>query len=68
MVPVESSDLSAIGYDASSATLTIEFRSGGVYEYSQVPYREFLELLNAESHGKYFHQNIKDQFPYRRVA
>ena len=42
MVPVESSDLSAVGYDDSSATLTIEFRRGGMYEYSQVPYCEFL--------------------------
>lgn len=46
--------------------LTIAFRSGGVYEYYQVPDSEYAGLMNASSHGKYFHAGIKNRSSYRR--
>jgi hypothetical protein len=67
MITVESSDLSAIEFDDWSGTLTIAFRSGGVYEYYHVPRPEYLGLLRASSHGRYFHAYIKDQYRCRRI-
>ena len=67
MVAVQSSDLAAVGYNGWG-TLVIEFHSGGVYEYYGVPYSEYVALMNASSHGKYFHANIKDRYSYRKIA
>jgi hypothetical protein len=67
MIEIRSSDLSAIDFDDWSNTLTIAFHSGGVYEYYNVPRSEYDGLLNASSHGRYFHAYIKDQYPYRRI-
>jgi len=67
MIEIRSSDLSAIDFDDWSNTLTIAFHSGGVYEYYNVPRSEYDGLLNASSHGRYFHAYIKDQDPYRRI-
>ena len=67
MTAVESSDLKAVDFDEWSATLTIEFHSGGVYEYYGVPFSVYSELLNARSHGKYFRAHIKDRYRYRRI-
>jgi len=67
MIAVESTDLSAIEFDDWSGMLTIEFHSGGVYEYFNVPRSEYLGLLNASSHGRYFHACIKNHYPYRRI-
>lgn len=63
---VQSSNLAAIDYDWSG-TLTIAFHSGGVYEYYQVPPSEYHGLMNAGSHGRYFHAHIKNRYPYRRI-
>jgi len=67
MTAVRSSDLAAVDYDWSG-TLTIEFHSGGVYEYYHVPHSEYASLMNARSHGKYFHAYIKNRYDYRRIA
>lgn len=66
MTAVQSSDLRAVEYDWSG-TLTIAFHSGGVYEYFNVPHSEYVGLMNASSHGKYFHAHIKKQYSYRLI-
>jgi hypothetical protein len=58
--PVTSSNLQSVGYDEESRTLTIEFRNGTVYEYADVPSEVHDELMNAESHGRYFHRRIRE--------
>lgn len=66
MTAVQSSDLRAVEYDWSG-TLTIAFHSGGVYQYFNVPLSEYAGLMNASSHGKYFHAHIKGRYSYRRI-
>jgi hypothetical protein len=66
MTAVQSSDLQAVDYDWSG-TLTIVFHSGGVYEYYGVPSFEYDALLNAPSHGRYFHAHIKNRYACRRI-
>ncbi len=68
MIPVNSSDLAAVGYDAATSTLRISFNSGGLYEYYNVPSHIHQGLMSAPSHGKYFHQHIKDVYAYNRLA
>ncbi len=67
MTAVQSSNLAAIDYDPWSGTLTIAFHSGGVYEFYNVPPSEYHGLMNASSHGGYFHAYIKDQYNYCRI-
>lgn len=58
--PVSSSDLRSVGYDKLTNILEIKFNSGGVYQYYDVPSAVYQGLMNASSHGKYFHARIKD--------
>ena len=64
--PVTSRNLRSVGYDQASRTLEIEFNSGAIYQYDGVPDAVHGGLMRASSHGSYFHQNIKDRYPYRR--
>jgi hypothetical protein len=66
LTQVASSDLSAVGFYGS--TLVIEFHDGSMYEYYGVPPSDYFGLMNAASHGKYFHQNIKNRYPFRRIG
>ena len=68
MIPVNSSNILAIGYDSDSATLTISFKGGDKYEYYDVPQHEFDCFLAAESKGKYGHQNIYKKYGQQKIG
>ena len=65
--PVQSSNIKSIGYEEKSKVLEIEFHSGGVYQYFSVPHEVYEGLINASSHGKYFHAHIKTIYSYKRI-
>lgn len=66
--PVNSSNLYSVGYEPEMSVLEIEFRGGRIYQYSKVPAQVYKGLMNAGSHGRYFHQRIREVYPYRRIA
>lgn len=61
---VESSVISAVGY---SNVLEIQFESGRVYQYYDVPKDIYEGMLNAESKGRYFNANIRGKYAYREI-
>ena len=65
--PVASSSILSVGYDEDENALEIEFQSGGIYRYADVPHDTYEELLRARSHGSYFHENLRGQYDYHRV-
>lgn len=65
--PVSSSNLKSVGYEVGADVLEIEFHSGGVYRYFDVPQTTYQELLSARSHGSYFHQHVRGEYDYRRI-
>lgn len=66
--PVSSSNLRSVGYDDSTSVLEVEFNSGGVYQYYNVPTAVYQGLMNAPSHGRYFHTQIKNAYQYSKVS
>jgi len=49
-----------VGYDREQRVLEIEFTGGAVYRYFDVPAEVHRGLMAAESHGRYFHQHVRD--------
>lgn len=66
MIPVSSSNLSAVGYDRGDSILVIHFRNGRIYRYLHVPEAIFDALMRAPSMGTFFNQSIKEKFQYIR--
>lgn len=62
---VESSNIASVGY--KDGTLSIEFNSGAIYQYENVPIRVYDVMMKADSVGKYFNAHIKSKYNYRRV-
>ena len=60
--PVNSSYLYAVGYDPATKILEIEFKDNTVVDYSNVPQSTYDGMMQAQSVGKYFHRNVKDQY------
>jgi hypothetical protein len=66
--PVSSSNLRSVGYDPHTATLEIEFNSGSIYEYYNVPESIYQGLMTASSHGQYFDRSVKKAgYRYRQI-
>lgn len=57
-----------IDYDALKTILTIQFVSGVVYEYLQVPETVYLSLKQSREKGVYLNKHIKGKFRYRKIA
>ena len=64
---VQSSELRSVGYDISTSLLEAEFHSGEVYQYFDVPAVTVLELLEAQSIGRYFNARIRSKFKFKQV-
>jgi hypothetical protein len=68
LVPVESSVLSAIGYDDTTKELVAVFNSGAVWRYGKVPKKVYKQLLASDSKGGYMRDLIIGTYPEYRVS
>lgn len=66
-IPVESSDISSIGYDAAEKVMEIEFKGERVYRYLDVPADIYAKFKAADSYGQFFNSFIHSYYRYRRV-
>ena len=66
-IPVTSDCIAAIGYDRGAHVLKIEFTSGALYHYFEVPASVYRRLLNAASHGTCFNDEIKGVYGYEEI-
>tara|TARA_R110002096_G_scaffold220393_1_gene408874 strand:+ start:41 stop:1894 length:1854 start_codon:yes stop_codon:yes gene_type:complete len=65
-IPVVSSNIASVGYDAEKKLLEIEFHHGAVYQYFDVPERVYEELMSSPSQGAYFMNEIKEKYNYNK--
>lgn len=62
MIPVESSNIDAVGHDPATQTLAIRFKSGLVYHYAGVSAEAHKALVEAKSIGGHFAQFIRPSY------
>ncbi len=55
--------IAAVDYDHSSGNLEIEFRSGKIVPYSNIPEQIYQNLINADSPGSYYRHHILERGP-----
>ena len=50
LIPIESDNVLAAGYDANSMVMTVQFDNGAIYEYYSVPVNLWTDFYNAQPH------------------
>lgn len=63
---VESSAISSVGYDPRLSVMEVEFQSGTVYQYRDVPASLYESFLAASSKGRFLSQKIRGRFASER--
>ena len=58
--------IKSFDYDSEKKVLRIEFGSGSVYHYHDVPESIYKEMKDAPSVGQFFNTKIRDQFGFDR--
>ena len=66
-IPVASSNIASVGYDAEKMILEIEFHHGAIYRYFDVPKEVYEGLINAPSQSAYFAHEIKEKYSYNKI-
>ncbi len=66
-ITVKSSNIRSIGYDEQLSILEVEFISGHIYHYFDVPHTLYQNLMQAASHGQFLNNNIKYSYRYQKV-
>jgi hypothetical protein len=64
---VNSNELKSVGYDPSKRTLEIEFVTGEILQYIDIPERIYQGLLRTESQGKYINALIKNIYRSNQI-
>lgn len=64
---VDSSNIDKVEYDADGLVLRVTFKNGGMYEYEGVLQEIVDEMLSADSVGRYFHSNVRMNYPYTKI-
>ena len=67
-LPLESKMFLSVAYDAEKCILYLRFRSRDVYRYFQFSSDDYQLFLGADSKGRHFLDNIRNCFPYERMA
>ena len=57
---LDSTNLAQVTYDTKTGTLTVYFMNESKYEYYGVPVEIYEGLVEAISHGSYFHREIRN--------
>ena len=66
--PIVSSNIESAGYDDSTKTLEVKFKSGGIYRYPGVPRIIYEGIFKAESPGGFVQRWIvRGKYDYKKV-
>lgn len=64
---LESSFLASVLYLPGRPELEVQFRSGEICRYFDVPLQVCSELLEAPSKGGYFNSHIRNRFVFQQI-
>lgn len=59
---VQSSMITALGYDQDTQSMRVQFRNGAVYELADVPQAEYEMLDASASIGSTYNEFFKDRY------
>ena len=64
---VAANGIAQVGYEDGSEILEIEFTSGKVFQFFNVPPKMFDQLMDSQFKEFYYQNNIHERFPYKSI-
>jgi hypothetical protein len=70
LIPIQSDNVKAAGYDASSMVMTVQFDNGALYAYYDVPAELWTSFVGAQPHPWSqvgYPRLVQGGIPYKRI-
>lgn len=64
---IDSSAIEAVQYDATRQWLDVELTNRRVYRYFDVPAEVYRSFMAADSKGRFYNDEIRDEYEYARL-
>jgi KTSC domain len=64
---IAANGIAQVGYEDGAEILEIEFTSGKVFQFFNVPSNMFHQLMDSQFKEFYYQNNIHERFPYKRI-
>ena len=71
LIPIQSDNVQAAGYDANSMVMTVQFDNGALYEYYGVPADLWTSFVAAQPHpwsAVGYPRLVQGGIPYKRIG
>lgn len=71
IIPIQSDNVAAAGYDPTTQTMTVQFHEGSVYRYAPVPQSLWDDFVAAQPHpwsAVGYPRLVQAKVPYWRVS
>ena len=71
LIPIQSDNVQAAGYDANSMVMTVQFYNGALYEYYGVPADLWTSFVAAQPHpwsAVGYPRLVQGGIPYKRIG
>lgn len=71
LIPIQSDNVAAAGYDPATQTMTVQFLEGAVYQYAPVPQSLWDDFVAAQPHpwsAVGYPRLVEAKVPYWRVS
>lgn len=62
---VKSSNIESVGYE--NENLYIQYQSGAIYKYKNVPKVIYESLIDSDSKGRFMNSEIKNKYLFERL-
>lgn len=62
---VKSSNIDSVGYE--NENLYIQYQSGAIYKYKNVPKVIYESLIDSDSKGRFMNSEIKNKYLFERL-
>ena len=63
---VKSSNVKSVGYDEIKKIMEVEFMSGDIYQYLNVPVEVFVAVVTAPSIGSAIHKMLRNKYDFKK--
>jgi hypothetical protein len=68
MVPIDSDGVRAIGYDPATQTMHVEFETGALFEYYEVPPDVYQTFMASSAKGSFVSQVLEPGYRSVRLT
>lgn len=66
-MPFAGSNIIDFNYDSFDKKLVVYFNNGSKYEYENVPYHRYSEMLESPKRTETFNNKIRDVFKFKKI-